>query len=412
MPQARGTDASLTMYEETAYGQDPAAPSGTKLRFHSVGVKGSQNTVEDPTLSSDREQSKPVLGNQDAAGSIPLSLSAEQDPKLLKHTLGTYSTFRPVGVQPVNVTGVVIKNANVTCDIGLGVLAFTLTGTLLSWQANGDTVGVTVDVSAGGDFTLPSGTADKDLYVTVTAGNLPGGNVSDADIDVVNAYEHIIQRGDLPIGITFDKDFGSNITGVGRVEKINGNRVGSCGIELAQEGVIVSTYEFKGAKSVGTDAVLDATPDDLGHVSFGGADLTVKIDGIPSVITKSASLNISNELDEDGFVVGSNARKSLPEGSVKVDGNISALFESNVFLDKAEKQTETTLDFEVSRGDGFGTQGNEYINFGVQQCVFAKDVPEISGPGGVVIESKFTGYRGTNNEPSLIVKVRNQQATL
>jgi len=412
MGQAKGSDAILIAYEETAYGEDPAAPSGFVLRAHSIGLKGTRGTEDDPTLNPNGEASKPLLGNHDAGGSLPLSLSAEQDGKLLKHTLGGVTVFRPVSVQPVNVTGVVINNAAATCGVGVGTLAFTLIGTLLKWTASGDTAGAGVDVSAGGNFTLPSGTAGNDLYITVTAGGLPGADKSDADIDVVNAYEHKLTFGDLPTGLTFDKDFGNAIAGAGRVEKINGNRISECSIEFNQKGVIVSSYTFKGAKSTFSAAVLDATPDDFGRNAFNAADLKIKIDGAVSTSLKKASLKISNALDEDGYVVGSTSRAALFESERKTDGSINALFDSNFFLDKADTQADTAIDFEVKRGNGFGLVGNEYINFTVQQCSFEKNAPEISGPGGVLIDANFKGYLGANDEPSIVVTVRNQQASL
>lgn len=61
-----------------------------------------------------------------------------------------------------------------------------------------------------GAFTLESGTAGSALCVTVDQASLAGANPSDT-IPVLAAYEHELTVGDLPIGLTIERDYGSTI---------------------------------------------------------------------------------------------------------------------------------------------------------------------------------------------------------
>lgn len=91
-----------------------------------------------------------------------------------------------LGKLPTNVTGVSLLYTDSLRDVPLearGSLVFTFAGTLLAWKAPGDTVaGAGVNVGGGGNFTLTSGSAGKQLYVTVVGGSLPGSDQSDVDI--------------------------------------------------------------------------------------------------------------------------------------------------------------------------------------------------------------------------------------
>lgn len=82
------------------------------------------------------------------------------------------------------VTGVLVRYVT-DKQSGLGSLSYTASGTLLAYKAPGDSsYGTGVNVGGSGDFTLTSsGPSGKQMFVTVTAGSLPGGNASE-DIEV------------------------------------------------------------------------------------------------------------------------------------------------------------------------------------------------------------------------------------
>jgi len=115
MPQAKGTDTAVAVYEESTYATDPGAPNGTKVYIKSNGVKASQPLEDSETLTSARERSRPTRGNIDVAGALETEMSAENLGLLLKHTFGVVATtgsgpYRhaiSVGDLP---TGLVVEN--------------------------------------------------------------------------------------------------------------------------------------------------------------------------------------------------------------------------------------------------------------------------------------------------------------
>ncbi len=395
MPQARGSQAKFYLYDEDTYGQDPGTPAAKRVYLTGCNLATTQNKLEDDTLLNARTRARPDAGNIDGGGSIPMNMAAEDIGPLLKHALGQVATYRPVSTQPANITGVTVAHAESTCPTGNGTLSFTAVGTLLSWQASGDTAGAGVDVSAGGTFTLQSGTAGAALTVTVAQASLPGTDQSDT-ITVVAAYKHVFTIGDLPAGFTFEKDFGANIAGTGRVEKFNGCRIATGTFDFPQEGYCTANFDVKAANSTLQSAALDATPEDNGHTSFSAFRLaTLEEGGAAIAKVKSHNYVLNNELDEDGYVQGgsnSGIRVDMSEGFATVTGQITAIFDDATLLTKAINSTASSLRSVLKRGDGFGTAGNESIEFLVSAMEYERASPEVSGPGGILQQLNFKAY--------------------
>jgi hypothetical protein len=224
-------------------------------------------------------------------------------------------------------------------------------------------------------------------------------------------YVHTMTCGDLPTGLTLEKDHGSVISGTGRYEKFNGCRVGSIGFEFPQEGFPTVSVDVVGANSVYAGSALDATVTDNGHTSFGSADMAITEGGSTIAYVKSASISLSNELDSSGYVIGSSARRAIPEGQSAITGSITALFESMDLLNKARNNTASSLVITVSRGDGLGSSGNEQIKFTVQQLDFETSGSPIEGPAGVEITLPFTAYK-SGSDLGLEIELKNAVATI
>lgn len=406
MSQARGSQLAVNIYEEDTYGQDPAAPVALRVYPRGCTLSSSQGLLEDDTLFNDRTNSKPDQGNIDVGGGLPFRLAAEDSSTLIKHAMGTVTTYRPVVDTTTNVTGVALNNAESTCPVGDGTITFTFATTSLQWTANGDSIGAAVDVSAGGDFTLESGSADSAIFVTVTPGSLPGSDKSDADITVSDAYEHHFTIGDLPLGLTIERDYGSNISSSGRFERFHGCRVASMALNFPQNDYVTADFQFKGASSTLDSAALDATPTDNGHTSFSTASVTTLEEGGATVATISEwGATLNNSLDETSFAQGDNARSDLPEGDAKISGSVSGMFRDVSMLTKAINNTTTSLRSVMKRGTGDGTAGNEYIETYVQNLVYERKSPEVNGPGGVRFNWAFQGFKvGTDLGLKIIVR--------
>lgn len=97
MPQARGTQLAVNLYEETTYGEDPGAPDGQKAYVKSIGPGATQNLIESETLTGSRTKSKPVQGNVDVGYDVPMEMAPESIGTWLKHALGQVATS---GIDP------------------------------------------------------------------------------------------------------------------------------------------------------------------------------------------------------------------------------------------------------------------------------------------------------------------------
>lgn len=92
MPQARGTQLAVNLYEETTYGEDPGAPSAEKCYVKSIGPGGTQNMINSETLTGARTKIKPTQGNEDVGFDVPVEVAPESIGKWLKHSLGQVAT--------------------------------------------------------------------------------------------------------------------------------------------------------------------------------------------------------------------------------------------------------------------------------------------------------------------------------
>ncbi len=78
------------------------------------------------------------------------------------------------------ISGITVNYVSPENGAGTGTLAYTASGTTLTWKAPGSsTAGAAVNVGAGGNFLLSDGVdTTKKIRVVVTAGSLPGSNTS------------------------------------------------------------------------------------------------------------------------------------------------------------------------------------------------------------------------------------------
>lgn len=207
-------------------------------------------------------------------------------------------------------------------------------------------------------------------------------------------YVHTMTVGDLPLALTCEVDYGANISGSGRYIKYNGCRVASAAFDFPTEGACTVSFNMIGAEGVKSATPLDATLTDNGHTTFSAFSASIDEGGVTSAQVKSVNFTIDNTLDEDGFVIGGNGvRQALPEGTVKIRGSLTAIFEDTVLMNKSLDDTESSLKITLSRGDGLGSAGNESLEFLIQQLKYSPATPPVEGPRGVLITLDFIGYK-------------------
>lgn len=228
----------------------------------------------------------------------------------------------------------------------------------------------------------------------------------------VDPYTHTITIGDLPIGLTMEVDYGSEISGSGRYVKYNGCRIGSANFNFPQEGAVTAQFNMVGADAALASTPLDATITDNGHTTFTGFEASLQEGGAGIATVTSVDLTVDNGLDTSQYVIGgAGVRSSLPDGFVTVSGTLTAQFDSAALMTKALNNTETSLEITVSRGDGLGSAGNEEIVFSLNQMKYEPTTPGVDGPNGIIITLPFKSYlKAADN--GLEVVIKNAVATI
>lgn len=219
-------------------------------------------------------------------------------------------------------------------------------------------------------------------------------------------YTHEVKLGPLPTSFLIEKDFGRNIAGTGRWERMLGNRIASVEFNFPNEGYPEAVFGLVGAKSALASTQLDWTPTDYGYTPFPSYKAIISEDGVPIGNVTDASIRIDNDLDTGVYTLdGSAGRYSLPEGIVKISGKITVLFEDASLLKKAINDTASSLTIEFMLGNGTGTPGNEYMALKVHNLVYGRTSPTISGPKGIRVEMPFTAYKeGTQSAFSILIR--------
>lgn len=92
MPQARGSQSAVAIFDESTYATDPGAPDGTKLYIVDSGVRAAQSLLLPNSLTSTRARSRSKRGNVNVSGSVNTEISAENIGKILKHAMGANTT--------------------------------------------------------------------------------------------------------------------------------------------------------------------------------------------------------------------------------------------------------------------------------------------------------------------------------
>lgn len=209
-----------------------------------------------------------------------------------------------------------------------------------------------------------------------------------------NPYSHTFTINDLPTGLTIEKQF----TDITKYHKYNGCKVNSFRMSFKPEGYIETTFGIMGAAETLTTTSFDGNATDYTSGSYGGP-----FDAFECTVTDSAGaslgnvtaldITLENNLDGSVFVIdGTGQRYSLPEGTVKISGTLTALFEDETLYGKAVNNTESSIKVVLSHGTGAGSAYNEKMEIYIDELYFSPNAPVIPGPQGILVELPFTGF--------------------
>ena len=224
-------------------------------------------------------------------------------------------------------------------------------------------------------------------------------------------YTHEYTISALPTGLCIEPDYGSAISGTGRYMKYQGCKINKGTFTFPTSGFCTASFDFVGAKATPTSAPLDATATDYGHTGFSSFSATIKEGGSTIATVKSATITLDNGLDTNAYVIGGGGQRgALPDGFATASGSIVCVFADTTMMNKALNNTSSSLEIILSRGDGLGSTGNEYISFLVENLVYDATTPSIDGPGGIDITLPFKAFK-VSTQLGFKVTVKNAVAT-
>lgn len=219
-------------------------------------------------------------------------------------------------------------------------------------------------------------------------------------------YTHTFRPKELPVGLIVEKNWvPAGITG--KLEQFLGCRVSDATFDIPQEGAATLSLSLQGAKYVIASAPLDSSLADPGPAGWFAPDVAVKIAGATSLLVKSASIKIANNLATDRYALGTaGERVDMPEGFADCTGSITVLVDATLFsafIDKASGRIDTTLEIIFTSGNGLGaTSGNESLSIKLDHALIDLASPPISSPGGVEVSFTFNSFRSGATDKGLV----------
>lgn len=223
--------------------------------------------------------------------------------------------------------------------------------------------------------------------------------IGDMATSGTNPYTHISKcgfneaaAGAMELGLTIEIGH----TGISQYHYYTGCRLNGFTITGSSEGVCTLDVQVVGQDYTQDTSSLDATPTSYTEVAQDHFNMTMEEGGSSIASIKSCSLTFSNNMDTSQFVVGSAGTVgSMPAGVASVTGSITALFEDDTLLTKAENHTESDLDL-------IWTSGASSLTLIVPELVYSPASPVISGPAGVECTLNFQGYYADNGDATIL----------
>lgn len=185
----------LLVYDETQIGPESHESDGTTRQTLAtitprltVLTEAAYNalSLDSLVLTSNDKNRSCILAIVTANGpSVPLTAGSIQSPTIYQNVLQSS--------QPIAILGVVIIAIDPTTATGNGTLAYTASGTSLTWQAPGEgSPGAPTTVTSSGVYIVTS-SGGKTLQLNIAASELPLANQNDT-ITIVNIYSEKIPR--------------------------------------------------------------------------------------------------------------------------------------------------------------------------------------------------------------------------
>jgi hypothetical protein len=382
MTIARGVAKKVVLTPETTYGVLPAAntTSAQLMRRVTSAFNLKKDTFESNEINSHYQVSDIRTGIRSAEG----SLNGELSP-------GTYSL--PIAAVMAKDFATVAPITGLSVTIAANGLLWNVTRTAGSWVSDGVLVGSVVRFTGG---TLnAANVANNALIVALTATVLTikvlsatnfvaeGTAVASVTMTVVGKQSMVPSTGHTDKSFTVE-EFYSDIS---VSESYTGVKFGSANISIPATGLVTVDLSAMGRnlERVDTTAYFTAptVPTTTGLLTSVNGALVVN--GVPSALVTSASVNIERNL-ENAVVVGSGFATEVFVGRIRVSGSLSVYFSDSTFSNLYDQETPVSLVIALTTGTD---KAGDVISLVIPKIKLT-DFNKADAELGIVAEVPFT----------------------
>jgi hypothetical protein len=391
MAQAIGAMMQLLLQREASFRVRPTPAAAFKLPFTKYNLGRDPQKVRDPSISSSPLPGKSGLGDAIVQGSIESILDLRSIGHLLALLLGVPTTGKAVTKQPTNVTGVTAQYAQSATPAGAGTLTFVSAAKTLAWKAQGDaTAGTAVDVSAGGTYTLQSGTASHALTVTVNTGALASADKSDTDIAVSTTLKCHVFPINLGVRPSALLELGHLDTGT--YYRTLGAKINKLSYDLTAREQNITLDVLAGDETEYATAH-DAAPTAYASVRACGSGGVISngVDATLGTIV-SGTIEINNNMTGYPLVDGREGYGLMDQGELNIGGKIKTIFDGAGAYQLARTSTSTRLRVGSTSVDGADTFA---LYWDIPNTELVEQAVPKEGKSGLFVELDWSAHRDT-----------------
>lgn len=251
------------------------------------------------------------------------------------------------------------------------------------------------NLSVSGSLTVPMGLKDIGWW-------LKGMFGAPTTTGTTN-YTHKYKVGNTQPSLVVQKGF----TDLGKYMLYNGVKIGTFKLGFGGDAELTASMDLIGAtETIGT-STYDAAATSVQLQRLNNFQASIKEGGVSVANILSGEIDLDFGLDSTQYVIGKNGTLGdIPEGIIKVSGNIKALFTDTTLLEKGINNTESSLEV------AFTIDANNSLTFAIPELIYERKTPPISGPSGVVVELNWKGYYTDGADASaMVVTLKNSVAT-
>lgn len=320
---------------ESAYGTVPAASGSQLLRRTEFSPDLTKETYQSKEIRSDQQVADFRHGTRKAGG----TLKGELAPKAFSDFIAAALRRDWTAVTPA---------ASLSLTISGSSAPFTVARGSGSWLTDGFKVGDVIRLTGAG---LNAANSAKNLFIlsvvalSITVMPLNGvamaaeGPIASCTATVVGKKTYAPTTGHTDKSYSIESWFSD----LSKSEVYSGMKVNSIGLSLPSSGISTIDVDFMGQNVTTATSEYFTTPTAASaYGALAAVNGVLSVGGSVLTSVRDLSLKISGNLSGAG-VVGSNLIPALYAGSIVVDGQFTAYFDSTTLRDAFLNETELSL---------------------------------------------------------------------